>query len=249
MEDKIIITDKLQTACYEAFSSIVAKLQSGMSELEIAKKIREALKQKKISEYWYDVPIFVIIGADRFFDIAKRNYPAKSPHPDIFLQEGDPIYIDIHPRDTTTKIWGDWNSMVVFRPGSETDEEQVSFLEEVRKIHRKGIEKFNSCMTAADVAEYYFSEFEKRTITLSDVRNNVGHSMHSGPKLPEKRTFLEKGNNTVLSEGIYAIEPGGYRKKKSGKGFVIGRFEDAIYIPKSGNAKLLGKSELLPLVS
>jgi Xaa-Pro aminopeptidase len=249
MENQIAITAKLQSACYEAFFSVVSKLQVGMSESEIAKMVRDAMAQKGITEYWYDVPIFTLIGVDRFFSIAKNDYGTKSPQAEKKLHEGDPIYIDIHPQDTKTKIWGDWNSMLVFHPRSGIDEEQIAFLDEVRTIQRKGIEKLTSSMTAADIANYFFTEFAERNIILTDVRNTVGHSMHSGSKLPEKRTFLEKGNHQVLGEGLYAIEPGGYRKRKSGEGFVVGRFEDCVYIPKSGNARLLGKTGFLPLVS
>lgn len=248
MENKIAIITNLQMGCYEAYSNIVSRLQQGINELEVEKLIRLEMAKKGITEYWYDVPIIVTFGTKRFLDIANKDYAIKRPKLDVHLQVGDPIYIDIHPQDTKTKLWGDWNSMSVFNPRKGVDDEQVSFLDEVRTIQREGIERLRSDMTASDIASFYFTEFEKRSVVLSDARNNVGHSMHAGPKLPEKRTFLEKGFQKILGEGIYAIEPGGYRAKKSGDGIVVARFEECVYIPEEGKSKLLGILEELPLV-
>jgi Xaa-Pro aminopeptidase len=247
MHDRITITTSLQSACYESFAAVMTKLEIGMSETKIADLLHKEMTEKGINEYWYDVPIFALIGADRFFEIANKDYKAKSPHKNVYLQVGDPVYIDIHPQDTVKKIWGDWNSMLVFRAREGIDDEELAFLEEIRDIQRKSFSLLNAQMTAADVAIHFITEYEKRNITLSDVRNTVGHSMHYGPKLPEKRIFLEKNNNTVLGEGLFAIEPGGYRKKNSGKGYLVGRFEEVVFIPKNGNARLLGIDKPLAL--
>lgn len=246
--DKEIVRE-LQETCFEVFETVIPLLKMGMSEFDLAEIIRRELRKRGIIDFWYDVPIFVLFGQRRFLDIASENYPTKSPHKDTYLKSGEPIYIDIHPQDHATKIWGDWNSMLVFHPRKGIDDEQVAFLEEIREIQREGFSHLRSTMTAADVAKYYLNEFEKHAIVLSDVRNNVGHSMHSGPKLPEKRLFLEKKVNKQLGSKIYAIEPGGYRNKKSSEGIVVGRFEECVFIPKEGKTIILGSQKLLPLIA
>ncbi len=69
--------------------------------------------------------------------------------------------------------------------------------------------------------------------------NNVGHSIHAGPKIKAQRIWLDEDNNAPLGEGIFTIEPGGFRNKKEGIGIVVGRFEDCIYISPDGKAVLL----------
>jgi hypothetical protein len=248
IHDRIQIVSHLQQMCWEIFATSVQVLKTGISEYDYAELLRKEFKKKKIVSFWYDVPIFVLFGTTRFLDIASKDYQIKSPHKSVFLQEGDPIYIDFHPQDADTKLWGDWNSMVVFHPRVGRDDEQIAFLEEVRDIQRKGFLHLRATMNASDIANYYVNEFEKHDIILSDVRNNVGHSMHSGPKLPEKRLFLENGMQKPLGDEIYAIEPGGYRKKRLGKGIVVGRFEECVLVTQREPAIILGSQKLLPLV-
>lgn len=75
--------------------------------------------------------------------------------------------------------------------------------------------------------------------------------MHQGTKkFPdgrEKRNFLEVNNKNPIGEGIFAIERGGYRKSSIDKNkIVVGRFEDCIYVPVSGEPLLLvPKKEIL----
>lgn len=246
---KVKVIGDLQNKSADVFDNVVHSLKAGMSEKEIAEAIKQEFKIKGIEEFWYNVPITVLIGVDRFkVGTTTPDYVVKNPSKDILLEEGSPLFIDLSPVDPKTKLWGDWSSMVIFHPRKKVDDEQVAFLEEMRQIHRKGISMITSHSTGLDVIKIYLELFKNKGITLLDVRKNVGHSIHSGPKDKTKRIWLDEDNLNLLGEGLFAVESGGFRKKKDGSGIIVGRFEECIYIPKEGNAILLGSQISLPLV-
>ncbi len=240
-QEKAEIVGRLQSACTAVFESVVSNLQAGMSETHVAEMIRNSLRQYGINNYWYDVPIFVLFGANRFKTIATTDYSLKSPTVNSVLTEGSPVYVDIHPMDTETGIWGDWNSMVVFQPRPGLDNEELSFLREMRQLQRNVMAQITAETTGAEVLQACAEAFQQTNTTLQDSRNNVGHSMHDGPKVKANRVWLDQENVAPLGEGIFAVEPGGIRTGKNGE-TLVARFEDCIYIPKTGHARVLGKS-------
>lgn len=246
--DTLDVVANLQNTSAEVFKTITKGFEVGDSEAKIAASIRLEFKKRGIVDFWYDVPIIVLMGTGRFINGANADYATKSPSVDAVLKDGSIIYVDVHPQDNQTKLWGDWNTMAVFHPKVGIDDEQVAFLEEMREIHRRGIVQFTPIMTGADVANYYFDSYQERGITpLLGKKPDVGHTIHAGAKVDANRLLLCEENTTPIGRHIYAIEPGGFRPNKSGGGVVVGRFEECVYIPKLGNAILLGSKELLAL--
>lgn len=244
---QVEVVDKLQKICAEIYIHVVASLKTGMSEKDIAEMVRREFSKRGINEYWYDVPIMILIGEDRFLDMAKPDYALKSPSEHSLLREGNSIFIDMHPMDSNG-FWGDYSAMSVFKPEAE-DQDKVAFLREVFSIQRQGINAITTGMRANVIANLFKNTFAKNNIISLDVRrSNVGHSMHKGPKKnadgTDKRTFIESGVTVLLDEGIYAIEPGGFQKKNDGR-ILVGRFEDCVYVPKKGRAMILGNTEPL----
>jgi len=242
------IVDRLQRTSHDVFAKVVPTLQAGMTEVEIAVLLKNEFARRGYIEFWYDVPIFVMIGAERLLiDIITNDYGRKAPS-EKKLRNGDVIYIDLHPVDSQTKQWGDWNSMAVFHPRPGIDDEQVAFLDEVRTIHRSVIDTLTGDTTAGELVEQYLQEYADHRISVVwDHRKNFGHTMHQGPKLESKRFFLTEGNPEKLGSHIWAVEPSGFRKKKNSEGLLVGRFEECIWVPESGKAKLLGSDIVLPL--
>lgn len=248
IEEKIKVVEKLQATAFEVFKEVTSVLLAEKSEAAIADAVNEAYRRRGIVEHWYDVPHNVLIAVDRFKEgTTTTDYSIKNPSKDSILKDGSIVYIDMSPMDPKTKIWGDWSSTIVFHPRKGIDDEQVQFLDEFRAIQRSGIPHFTSQTTGAEICRYYTKAYKQRGITLLDVRSNVGHSIHDGPKDKANRIWLDVENNIPLGEGIFTIEPGGYKAKTDGKGDVIARFEDCIYIPKEGPPILLGNKELPPL--
>ena len=106
-------------------------------------------------------------------------------------------------------------------------------------------------MTGAEVARWFQQRFQEARIELVDVRGNFGHNMVRGPKVDEqgrdKRSFLDEHNPAPIRGYIWGIEPGGVRKCRSGDGFLVGRFEDCVYVAPQGQPAILGRRELVPV--
>lgn len=245
---KAHVVSRLQMAAFDAFMAVSKSFQEGLSEAAIAKMVRREFEKCGITEHWYDVPIHTSIGTERFvISTTTTDYAIKRPQEDVFLAAGDVMHIDTSPMDPATKLWGDWSTTVVFLPREEKDREQVEFLQEFRNLHLAGILNITANTTGAEIAAHYIDAFQKRGITLLDVRNNVGHSIHSGSKADAKRIWLDLDNDQPLGEGIFTIEPGGCRDKRNGDGIVVARFEECIYIPPEGSAQILGYAKTAPL--
>ncbi len=246
--ERITVVNNLQKTSSDVVRSVFQSFKTGMSEYEIAEIIREEFAKKGVQGFWYDVPIIVLIGTERLINGANADYATKSPSKEYVLKDGSTIYIDVHPEDAETSLWGDWNTMAIFHPRAEIDDEQVAFLEEMREIHREGIAKLKPTMTGADIMNWYFDLYQKRGITpLQGQKPDVGHTIHEGLKINAKRMLINAENTTLIGGHIYAIEPAGFRPKKSREGMVVGRFEECVYIPKDGNTILLGSKELVDL--
>jgi Xaa-Pro aminopeptidase len=241
--DKLEIVSQLQFICAEVFNEVTASLQPGMSEADIAKRLEHAFAGRGITEHWYDVPFNVLIGADRFTEgLMTTDYSVKSPSEKSVLKEGSILYIDFAPMDPATKTWGDWSRTVVFHPRPDIDDEEREFLYEVHQIQQGGIARITASMTGAEAALIFINTFAKQDMLLVDVRDNVGHSIHAGPKAEAKRVWLDLENTKQLGEGIFTVEPGASRVGKNGN-TLVARFEDCIYIPPKGQPIVLGGTE------
>lgn len=235
------IVEHLQKSSAQVCASIMTDLRVGLSEFDIANLIRLEFQKLGIKDFWYDVPQNVLIGTERFkIGTTTSDYAVKMPSDKVALVAGSPVFIDLAPMDSGTKQWGDWATTFIFQPRPGIDDEQQAFLKEMKQVHHTGLSQINSRSTGADICSHYLEEFALRNITPLDVRKNVGHSIHQGPKNQAKRIWLDETNAGPLGEGIYAVEPGGFRPKSDGSDIVVGRFEECIYIPKEGNAVLLG---------
>lgn len=240
IKEKVKIVSELQRKSIDVFNSVVSNLEVGLSEVDIAELVKKEFAKNGVKECWYNVPFMVLIGIERFqIGTTTSDYSLKEPSNNTYLKEGEPVHMDFSPMDLETKIWGDWSSTIVFHPRNITDNEQIVFLDEMRKIQRSIVPQITSKTTGADIANFYLNIFNKEGIKLLDVRNNVGHSIHKGAKDEVERVWLDQNNTEPLGEGIFTIEPGGICQKKDGHGVVVGRFEDCIYIPNKGKTVIL----------
>lgn len=242
--EKAGIVAGLQETCAEAFTSVMSMLRSGMSETDIAVGLQAYLESRGIKQSWYDVPFMVLIGVERFrIGTTSTDYGEKGPSPSSYLSAGQFIHVDFSPMDPETGIWGDWSSTCVYEPTGENGREQIAFLTEMRQLQRRGIEHFTAQSTGADVAKYFLDQYAEHGVTILDVRNNVGHSIHSGPKIEANRTWLDLDNTKPLGPGIFTVEPGGISDGKNN----VARFEDCIYVPVTGKASIIGNMKDVPL--
>jgi Xaa-Pro aminopeptidase len=248
LNERIAIVSRLQQASSEVFAEISQLLMSGLSEPEIANLISAAFEKRDIVKFWYDVPIIVLVGTERLIHGANTDYATKSPSADVLLEPGSTIYIDVHPQDSETGLWGDWNTMAIFQPRQGLDDEQVAFLAEMREIHRTVISKIQPSWTGAELMESFFQAYEQAGITpMLGEKPDIGHTIHAGLKSESNRVLLNAANTTPIAGHFYAIEPAGTRQAEHGGGQLVGRFEECIYVPEKGEVILLGSQKLVPI--
>jgi Xaa-Pro aminopeptidase len=231
----------MQVNCVQAYLTVASTIRAGMTEQDMERAIRGELESKGITDFWYDIPIVVLVGTERFLQLTLTDYAIRSPSPDVTLKEGDTLFIDMHPRHATG-CWGNFAATGIYRPD---DQASVAFAQLMQQLQAEGISALTPTMTGQEVARWFQARFDQAHIDLLDVRGNYGHSMASGPKTPEKRLFLDEHHTTPIGGGIYGIEPGG--KRRAEQSLVAARFEDCVYV-NDEHAVILGRQDPVPIV-
>jgi hypothetical protein len=239
------LTDHMQRSCVQAYLTVASSLRVGMSETVIAHAVNGELQSQGITDFWYDIPIVVLVGVERFMQSVLADYAVKSPSEQVTLQADTPFFIDIHPRYANGR-WGNFAASGIFQPHGD---EQVKQLELMQSLHHQGVHQLTAKRTGADVANWFTQQFAAHGIEHVDVRANFGHSMGAGLKSEYQRLFLDEANYTPIGGSIYGIEPGGVRRDHAGQVVAFARFEDCVYIPPDGRPSvMLGAHEPLPIV-
>ncbi|CAN5166737.1 hypothetical protein BH09PAT1_BH09PAT1_4380 [soil metagenome] len=241
--ETVAVTENLQRQSIEAYLTIAHELKTGMSESDIAKNLVGELAHRGINDFWYNIPILVLIGSDRFQQMADPDYAVKSPSEDVRLKPGDPFFIDVHPRDKSTR-WGNFASTGIYQPGDEQLDELL-FLQRMQGIQEQIVGSMTGIDIGAKVAQGFNTLFENESISLLDVRGNFGHTMGYGQKSDYERSFLDESNNQQIGGKIWGIEPGGV--KTLGNKLLVARMEDCVHIPRVGEPRVLGRQNLPPV--
>jgi Metallopeptidase family M24 len=249
LDEAIEVTEWMQKQCIHAYLAITSELKNGYSEKRIEQAIRDVLRENGLDDFWYDIPVMVLIGVERFFHMANSEYHVKIPSDDINLIPGDYIFIDMHPRHPSGR-WGNFAATGIYRPGD--DAEAINFLQQMQKIQTDVVGSLNSQDNGADIANRFQRKFQLEQINLVDVQGCFGHDMLYGQKRGsferDRRSFLDKYNTITIGGRIWGIEPGGSRIRSSGNSFVVARFEDCVYVPFHGPPIILGRQESIPVV-
>lgn len=247
-QEAVEATAWMQKQCIKAYLTVASSLKAGMTEVNIVKAIRAELKISGVKDYWYNIPIMVLIGVDRFKQMAVDDYEKKSPSDTVALQESLPFFVDIHPRHDSGR-WGDLAATGVFRP--RDDEKAVEFLKSMQQIQQAGIARLAPSMKCSDVAAWFNNRFNQDNVNLVDVRGNFGHSMESGEKSTSERNFLDPNIHVPIGGKIFGIEPGGFRPTAGNVNSVlVARFETCVHIPQegAGSVRMLGDTTTLSVV-
>lgn len=240
LEEAVGIVQEMQRNCLEAYLTVALSLRAGMTEEKVARQIKGELTSRGIEDYWYNIPVMVLIGAERFKEMTADDYAIKEPSDQKVLQEGMPFFIDMHPRDSASGQWGNFAATGVYR---ERDRRVGDFLLEMQNIQGEIVGNLRGDFTGAQVADRFTLAFKKNSITPVDVRGNFGHSMGYGEKAgPYQRQFLDSENFQKIGGQIFGIEPGGYKVVVGETGLVlVARFEDCVCVPEQGPARILGR--------
>lgn len=234
----------LQTQCYKVYMAVAESLQAGMSEVNVEQKARDEFAKRGVTEFWYNIPIYVWFGSNRFKHMRNPDYDVKKPRADVILTQDAVVHIDMHPQypspEPTRAWWGNFAGTFIWRP-DDNSQAMISYLDYMQQLQRQGISKITAETTCRDVADWFLAEFERDGTTITDVGGNFGHNMGYGSKNAFPRSFVAPDNPTLLAGQIWGIEPGGF------KGDLVARFETCIYLLSQGQAQILGVQETLPL--
>lgn len=243
-QEEVEITEHLQQQTIEAYLTVAHDLRTGMSEADIAKDLAGELDFRGINDFWYNIPILVLIGPNRFQQMSDPDYDVKTPSEDIQLRPGDPFFIDVHPRDKSTR-WGNFASTGIFQP-TDDQIDQVSFMKRMQEMQGKVVRSLSGENSGAQVSDAFHSLFEDEQISLLDVRGNFGHNMGRGAKADFQRSFLDSENSQTIGGMIWGVEPGGIKRVGEGK-LLVARMEDCVHVPLVGEPKILGRQSLPPV--
>ena len=241
--DEVEITRILQEQSINAYRGVTASLRPDLSEKGIAQAIIAELKAAGITEFWYDIPVLVLIGERRIRQLAESGYTQKKPREEIVLRENTLFFIDIHPRHSSGR-WGNFAATGVYEPA---DDQVIAFLKGLQHIQEECIKGLSPTMTGNDVATWFQMRFQQQNIELLDVRHNFGHNMGFGPKNSYQRLFLDEHNSKPIGGQIWGIEPGGIHRHLSNSGVLMGRFEDCVHVPLNGPPSTLGRDSPIPV--
>jgi hypothetical protein len=240
---EVDITRILQEQTINTYMSVTASLKPNLSEKAIAQAIIAELKAAGVTEFWYDIPILVLIGERRILQLAQTGYTQKKPQEEIILRENTLFFVDIHPRHSSGR-WGNFAATGIYEPA---DDQVITFLKGLQHIQEECIKMLSPTMAGKDVAVWFQKKFQQQNIELLDVRRNFGHNMGFGPKNSYQRLFLDEHNPQPIGGQIWGIEPGGIHRHPSKSGVLIGRFEDCVHVPLNGSPSTLGRDSPIPI--
>jgi hypothetical protein len=237
--EMVEVTADMQKKCVEAYLTVASELRPGISEVQIAKGMMGELEKRGISDFWYDNPVLVLVGEQRFCEMANPSYEDKAPKHSSRLRSGDPFFIDMHPRHESGR-WGNFAATGILSPSMNRNGDVMLRL--MQGIQEWEMLRITGNTRASEVAGHFQDTFNELGISPLDVRGNFGHSMEQGLKSEANRVFLDSATIEKMGGRIFGIEPGGYQQVGGPHSIVVARFEDCVHVPVSGRAMVLGRT-------
>lgn len=197
----------MQNLNRDTMAYIAAVIRPGMRLADVRKLCEEYMLTHGADSFWYwGVGAFVFRGEDTVLSVSGRQYETA----DTVIEPNDIITIDLSPQQNG--VWGDYARTIIVEDGIV-----CAGHEKVRNEQwRKGLlmeEKLHEEMRAFVRRDTTFEELfyhinslicENGYVNL-DFLGNLGHSI---VREKSKRIYIEKGNQTKLSEvEAFTFEP------------------------------------------
>lgn len=181
-------------------------IKSGMNLLDIRKMCENKMLELGADSFWYyDIGAFVFAGDETKVSISGKKYKTSNR----IIESNDIITIDLSPQ--SKDIWGDYARTIIIQNGTPVELEEISN-EEWKKgllmeefLHNELFD-FTCPKTTFEELYYHMNHVieEKGFINL-DFLGNLGHSI---VKQKNDRVYIERGNQTRLSDVEYfTFEP------------------------------------------
>lgn len=216
LESALRITD-------DAFGNVSEQIRPGMTEIEVADAIREALRD--LGSEGEAFPTIVASGPNA----AKPHHsPGRRS-----IVEGEPIIIDMGARvdgyrgDLTRTVWTGRPSPRLGTMYRLVLEAQLAAIAAVRE----GV----AARAVDTAARMVFASAGMEDAVLHSVGHGVGLRIHEAPSLSQASTdVLQAGNVITIEPGLYVAEWGGVR------------IEDVLLVERNGSRNLTRSSKHPP---
>lgn len=162
-------------------------------------------------------------------------FPHKRGEDEKTLSPGEPIIVDVFPRNRKSRYCGDITRTFV---KGRVDEKLVDLHEAVEEAQRRALDSLKPGVKASEIDKAVRTFFEERGYCSEGKGKDVAHMKHStghgiGLEVHEAPR-LSMTNDIELKEGnVVAVEPGLYKKELGGV-----RIED-VAVVKEGGAEVL----------
>lgn len=197
----------MQNAARLTFEYIKSVIKPGMTLIDVRKLCETKLLELGADSFWYyDIGAFCFSGKDTTISISGREYTT----PNTVIKENDIITIDLSPQ--CNNIWGDYARTIIIETGMVknsineiTNVEWKNGLILEDKLHEKMKNFVNRNTTFNDLFIYINDYIKQMGYVNFDFNGNLGHSI---VKNKEDRVYIEKDNNSKLSDvKMFTFEP------------------------------------------
>ncbi len=186
---------------------IKANIHPGISLKEVRRLCEEKMLQLGADSFWYwDIGAFVFAGDETTVSVSGREYFTS----DRIIGADDIITIDLSPQVGDT--WGDYARTIIIEDGKAVQKvdrivnnEWRDGLEMEQRLHDKMNEIITPQMTFEELY-YRMNDYIKEEGYINlDFMGNLGHSI---VRRKDDRIYIERGNDTKLSDVSYfTFEP------------------------------------------
>ncbi len=220
---------EVQAIAKQTIEYIKLVIRPGMKLTEVRKLCEQKMLELGADSFWYwDVGAFCFSGDETTVSVSGRTYQTSQR----LISENDIITIDLSPQ--AGNIWGDYARTIILEKGKVVEKiEDIANaqwrngLQMEEKLHEE-LRRFVTEETTFEALYLHMNRFiVAHGYQNLDFSGNLGHSIVTKK---EDRIYIEKGNQTKLSDvAMFTFEP-----HISIPGSVYGYKKENIYFFESG---------------
>jgi Xaa-Pro aminopeptidase len=222
----------VQDAAKSTMACLPALLSIEDSELSIAQKAHDLLRQSGFPDTWYyNCPALVLAGNRSCLSISGKQYQPSEEK----IGGKNLISIDLSP--AKADVWGDYSRTFAFEFGVYAEQpktlEYRNGLRFLTQLHEEMLHWLRPEISFHQLFQWTNVRIRESGFVNLDFRSNVGHSLESQREL---RQFIQSNNHLALSAvDFFSFEP--FIRLKGGQwGF---KHEDIFYFNHAGKLERL----------
>lgn len=198
---------QVQNIAKQTMEYIQTKIKPGTKLTAIRKMCEDKMLSLGADSFWYwDIGAFCFAGDETIISVSGKEYETSEK----IIEENDIITIDLSPQNKG--IWGDYARTIIVENGKVIEKtEDISNMEWKNglmmedQLHLEMM-RFVTLNITFEGLFYYMNDFINQNGFINlDFMGNLGHSI---VKSKAERIYIEKGNDTKLSDVLmFTFEP------------------------------------------